>query len=1053
MKSDNDTPKKENSFMTPAEALKKKAEEIAREQEAQMPVETQAIIHELRVHQIELEMQNDELRIAHEELERVRSRFFSLYDLAPVGYCSISNDGNIFEANLTLCKMLGVNRGALIGKKISQFVVNDDQDIYYLYIKQLIELNESRDCKFRLVSKDGRVFWAHMVSTASLDTDGALIYRITISDIDDSMIAEEKIKESEEKFRSLFMLESDALLLLDKETGAILEANDAAAKQYGYGHDELLKLKSMDMSAEPEKSANAIHDIHTQKVFYPIFYHKKKDGTVFPVEIAASLFEYNRRQVLLAATRDITEKIKAEKEVSESRKRITDIVDFLPVATVAIDLDKRVIIWNKAMEKMTGIPAQEIIGKGDYEYTLPFYGIRRPQLMDLLFADDTAVESKYKDVIREGETITSEAFCPALYNNKGAWVYAKVSPLYDADNHLAGAIESILDITDRKQAEAALLEAEIKFGALFNNSPIGIAYHSMIYNETGNPVDYFYIDVNNTYKELMGVNPKGRTLKEAFPEIVNDPFDWIGNYDRVAKNGETIRFEQYYPLSNQYYDVVAYQYKPGYFVTAFVNITERKKLEIAIENEKKLFETTLISVGDGVISTDNAGNIIFMNKTAEVLTGWLQEKAGGKAVEAVFSIFNERTGKKGENIVKKAIEEKKTGHFVNNIFLVSKDGGKLPVEISVSPILEENGNVAGAVLVFNDVTDKKQKQNEIEFLSNHDQLTGLFNRRYFDNEIKTMENEKYFPLVLIVTDVNGLKLTNDAFGHKAGDSVLLKVANILKKECRANDIVARIGGDEFVLLLPQTDAKYADIIIERINKAIEKEESDKIVLTLSMGYAVRSSISEDFDEVFKEAEDDMYRHKLSESSKQRRRTIDLILNSLFETSSRTMLHSKRVSEICATIAAELDFDKEDIDKIRLVGLMHDIGNIGLDTGILESTKKLGSHEWAEIKRHPEIGFRILSSVNELSETADCVLEHHERWDGKGYPQGLKGENIRLFARIAAVADAYCAMTSERDYKAKMSKEKAIEEIKKGAGTQFDPEIVKIFVEKVSNTKE
>ena len=1053
MKNDDETPKNEHPLIAEKENLQKKAEEIAREREAQMPVETQAIIHELRVHQIELEMQNEELRIAHEELENVRSRFFSLYELAPVGYCTIANDGNIFEANLTLSKMLGISRGALIGKKISQFVFKDDQDIYYLYIKQLIKINESRDCQFRLENKDGRVFWAQMVSTASLDANDTIVYRITISDITESKLAEEKIKISEEKFKRLFMLESDACFLLDKKTGAILEANDSVCRIYGYSLDELLRLNCTDMSAEPEETMKAVKEMQTMNVTIPVRYHKKKDGTVFPVEITASLFTLDNRQVLLIASRDISERMKTEKELSEHRRRLTDIIDFLPEATVAIDMDKCVIIWNKAMEKMTGILAEEIIGKGDYEYTLPFYGTRRPQLMDLLFTDDIDIESRYKDVKREDGTITSEAFCPALYNNKGAWVYAKVSPLYDADNHLAGAIESILDITDRKQAEAALLEAEIKFGALFKNSPIGIAYHSMIYDETGNPVDYCYIDVNNTYKELMGINPTGRTLKEAFPEIVKDPFDWIGNYDRVAKNGETIRFEQNYPLSNQYYDVVAYQYKPGYFVTAFINITERKKLEIALENKKKLLETTLISVGDGVISTDNAGNIIFMNKAAEELTGWAQKDAGGKAVEAVFSIVNERKGKKGENIFEKAIAEKKTGHFANNITLVSKDGGRRPVEVSVSPILEESGNVAGAVLVFKDITEKKQKQDEIEFLSNHDQLTGVYNRRYFDNEVKTLENERYFPLVLIVTDVNGLKLTNDAFGHKAGDAVLLKVANILKKECRADDIVARIGGDEFVLLLPQTDAKYADIIIDRINKAIEKEESDKIVLTLSMGYAVRSSVLKDFDEVFKEAEDAMYRHKLAESAMMRRRTIDLILNSLFEASGRTMLHSKMVSELCVSVAAELGLDKEDVDKIKLFGLMHDIGNIGIDAGILESTKKLGSHELAEIKRHPEIGFRILSSVNELSEMADCVLEHHERWDGKGYPQGLEGENIRLFARIAAVADAYAAMTSERTYKAKMSNAQAIAEIEKGAGTQFDPEIVKVFVEKVVNTKE
>ncbi|MEI6579751.1 MAG: HD domain-containing phosphohydrolase, partial [Eubacteriales bacterium] len=604
------------------------------------------------------------------------------------------------------------------------------------------------------------------------------------------------------------------------------------------------------------------------------------------------------------------------------------------------------------------------------------------------------------------------------------------------------------DISQRIQAEKGLRDAEWKFKALFKKGPIGVAYHSMIYDDAGKPIDYFFIDANKAYTELTGVEPVGKTVLEAFPGIENDPFDWIGVFGKVAKTGEPTRFEQYLAFNKNYYDIVCYQYEPDHFVAAFINITARKEWEIAFANEKKLLETTFMSVGDGIISTDYDGKIILINKVAEALTGWTQEEAFEKPIEEVFIIFDELTGTRIKTPVKKALNEKKTITFTSQTQLISKDGQKHPIEDSVAPILTDDNEITGAVIVFRDVSALRKKQEEINFLVNCDKLTGLYNRRYFDSALFKFDKERYYPLTLVMTDVNGLKLTNDAFGHNAGDVVLVRVTNILKKECREDDVVARIGGDEFVLLLPKTDAIHAEAIIARINDAIAKLEPSNIALSLSMGFAVKNDSYEDIGDVFKKAEDEMYRHKLTESTSMRSKTIDLIKSTLFETNNREMLHSNRVSEICVAIAENMDISQDDIDKIRLIGLMHDIGKIGVETSILDSPHKLRNDEWAKVKRHSEIGYRILSSFNEFSEMADCVLEHHERWDGKGYPRGIKGENISLFARIIAVADAYDAMTADRTYRVKISDEEAKAEILKGAGTQFDPEIAKIFVEMV-----
>ena len=299
-----------------------------------------------------------------------------------------------------------------------------------------------------------------------------------------------------------------------------------------------------------------------------------------------------------------------------------------------------------------------------------------------------------------------------------------------------------------------------------------------------------------------------------------------------------------------------------------------------------------------------------------------------------------------------------------------------------------------------------------------------------------------------MADVNGLKLTNDAFGHSAGDLLLQRIAAILNKECRTQDIVARIGGDEFIILLPETDSVNAAAIISRINKAIASERIENLVLSASIGFAVKKGSSENMNDIFKQAEDEMYRNKLSESSSVRSKTIDLILNSLFEKNDREMYHSNRVGNFCEDIATAMNFSKDDISQMKIAGLMHDIGKIGISEELIDKSEELRPYEWNEIKRHSEIGYRILGSVNEFSKIADYVLEHHEKPDGTGYPKGLKTDEISMQAKIISIADSYDAMTSQRKYKKSLSPEEAVAEIKKCCGTQFDFDIAKIFVEKV-----
>lgn len=397
-----------------------------------------------------------------------------------------------------------------------------------------------------------------------------------------------------------------------------------------------------------------------------------------------------------------------------------------------------------------------------------------------------------------------------------------------------------------------------------------------------------------------------------------------------------------------------------------------------------------------------------------------------------------------------AILRTKDSYHASELNIIHTDGTLRSVLWNFATLYNPKGiNPVSTIAQGLDITERKKAEEELLYLSNHDYLTGLYNRRYYETELKRLDTQENLPLSIIMADINGLKMINDSFGYSKGDELLKTAATAMSLGCRPDDVVARFGGDEFIILLPKTTAGTAEEIIKSIKKASTEFSIEgttlSLSLSLSFGFKTKTSSDQALSELLRLVEDDMYRHKIFESSSDRSKTIDLIMNTLFEKSRREMLHSQRVSELCASIASHMGFTKDAINQVRTAGLMHDIGKIGIAEKILNKTSSLDEDEWQEIQKHPEIGYRILSSVNEFSEMSAHILQHHERWDGKGYPKGLKGEEIFLEARIIAVADSYDAMTSHRSYREGLRKEQAMAEILRCSGTQFDPHIATVFV--------
>ena len=477
-----------------------------------------------------------------------------------------------------------------------------------------------------------------------------------------------------------------------------------------------------------------------------------------------------------------------------------------------------------------------------------------------------------------------------------------------------------------------------------------------------------------------------------------------------------------------------------------MNALIRKENELNIKlNEYRLI-TTLHSIGDAVIATNPEGQIILMNRMAENLTGWNCDKAQNQPLNLILNTIITQIDDGTRSSEISSLHP--LSETDDSIVLTSQSGQQFYISINRSKIKDHQSNFFGEVIVFRDVTQAKNENDEIRYISYHDKLTGLYNRTFFEEEIARLNTDRQYPITIIMGDCNGLKIANDLFGHLEGDKLLQKIAEIIKVSIRHEDIAARWGGDEFVIILPQTEEPVGLEIRERILNYCACSDHVPIQPSLALGSATTTDFDFDLNELIKQAEDRMYRHKLLESKSNRNSLIRSIEKMVYEKSFETEEHANRMKEISQKVGRAVGLSDYEQEELSILSVLHDIGKIGIPDRVLLKNSSLTSTEWEIMKQHSEKGYNLAKSTPELVKIAESILHHHERWDGTGYPSGQKGEDIPKLSRILTIIDAYDVITHSRSYKLARSSQEALQEIEKCAGTQFDPELAKIFIELV-----
>ena len=825
------------------------------------------------------------------------------------------------------------------------------------------------------------------------------------------------------RYKLIFENSRDIMILVDNNN-KIVEVNNAAETLYGFSRNDLCGNSIYTVKAA--SNLNSSIGFYGGELYETI--HVKKDGSSFPVEVSSQTINIDDEKLTLAIIRDITERKANEAKIIKSQEFYLSLFEQVPLLMWQASPNGQINYVNQSWLDFTGKTKEEEFG---FNWITGIH----PE-------DRLKYEAEYLKALRS-KVPFELAYRFKCFDGNYRWIINKGRPFNDLEGNYAGYIGTCFDVTSER-------ESREKISKLQENLFITLKSISEVVIATD--VEGRITFINPAAEKMIGQKEKD-VVSKSMTEVVllffeDDSKFSVSVGEEIDPNEVVINQELY--LKNAAGDICPVAYSANLIkkedgslegrVVVLRDLTKEKEAAYELKASEARYRLTFENIGAGLMIFGEDTIVELVNKGMEQLLGYSKKDLEGKVSWTQFIKLQDV-----EKMLKYKTQLFRNENPPKSFEFTLIDASQREHYILCNVECLPGGKKAIASWI--DITEQKKAEKRISYLSYHDHLTGLYNRARCEDELKRLDIPDNLPFSVIMGDVNGLKLVNDAFGHEKGDSLLKDIANILSTVTREDDVLARWGGDEFIILMPRTSQDEAEKVLSSVQEicATQESEANLIQASISLGLGVKTNSEQDLNEIISQAESYMYSQKLQDTHEFKAKVFAILEERLLEKNMETKHHVLKVKKLSERLGKAIGLTKTQLEELTMAAALHDIGKVGLEKSLWTRDEKLTPGELEKIKKHPLVGYQIMKIYPQLSGVAEAILAHHERWDGKGFPQGLKKTEIPLMARIIASADAFYAMTN---LDGKLTSEKvkeALQKLEAGKNTEFDPELVEAFI--------
>jgi diguanylate cyclase (GGDEF)-like protein/PAS domain S-box-containing protein len=976
-----------------------------------------------------------------EKLRESEEKYRTILENIEEGYYEVDLAGNFTFFNDSMCRLLGYSKEELMGMNNRQYTDQKNAKRLYQAFNQVYRTGEpGRGFDWELIRKDGTQRTGEASFSLKKDASGNPIgFRGIVQDITERKRAEEALHTSEAQLSNALKIAhlghweydvaSDLFTFSDHFYGIF---RTTAEREGGYTMSSAQYAQRFvhpdDRSVVGEEIQKALEttDHHfSRQLEHRMIYANGEVGYI-TVHFFVIKNDKGRTVKTYGVNQDITEQKRAEELLRESEAKFQQLFDEAPVGYHVIDIQGRITKVNRTELEMLGYTLEEMLGQPVWKFIGDEETSRNAVLAKIAGTIPPARGFERTYCRKDGTTF------PVIIEDRA---------LRDNEGRIIGIQSTIQDITERKRMEEALRESENKFRDLAEKSLVGIY---LVQDGVFKYINARVAEISGyAVEELIDKNgPKYLTFPKDWPMVEENARNQLSDevesrhleFRGITKDNRIINLEAYGSQT-------MYRGRPA-IIGTLLDITDRKRAEERLRESEEKFRQLAENIRE-VFYISEQGITRYVSPAYMEIWGRTPQSLYEEPKSILDTIHPEDRDR-----VKKSFRIKSQGEVEEVYRIVRPDGSIRWIKDRSFPIYDDSGKTHRFVGIAADITDSKLGEEKLKYISLHDSLTGLYNRIYFEEEMSRIEKGRYDKVGILSCDVDGLKLVNDTLGHDQGDHLLIAAARVIKECFREGDLVARIGGDEFSVLLPDTTEPAVENACQRIQEAVASYNSTnpELPLSISVGFAINNGVYRNLKDLFKEADNHMYRKKLYGTKSVRSTIVKTLINTMKARDRTAESHIIRLEKLLTSIAAFIGLSESTKSDLSLLAKFHDIGKVGIADSILFKEGPLTSEEWTEMKRHCEIGYRIALSAPELVPIADWILKHHEWWNGQGYPLNIEGEEIPIECRLLAIAETYEVLTSACPYRKTFSHREAVTELISYSGKQFDPKLLKKFLQ-------